>query len=143
MHVHIYMYLYVSTFYSVCAHKSVHLGIHIRVVLPLPSSYARTQGNRQKVVHWKIQLDKRKKNTGKVVRHWNRGLKRWDQHPWRYLKSAGQVSQHPDLMGPTLSRHWTSDLLTSLPICMALSCQGLSLLPSFSLLLSSHPLQSK
>ena len=31
---------------------------------------------RQKVVHGKFQLDRRKKNTRKVVRHWNRGLER-------------------------------------------------------------------
>lgn len=89
--------------------------------------------------HGRFQLETREKNTRKVVRHWSGGSKRWDRHPWRHLKSAGQVPQHPDLRGPALSRCRTRDLLRSPSICMALSCQGLSLLQFFIVALLTQP----
>lgn len=107
-----------------------------------PSSYSRMQDNRQEVIHGKFQLDTGGKNTRKVARHWGRGLKRSDQHPWRYSRSAGQVPQHPDLMRPALSRCWTTVLPRSLPICMALSCRVCPYCPIFHCF-HSHPPQPK
>lgn len=88
--INIYINKGISTYIhiSICLHLYLPFTLCVSVWLsmspfPCPSSYSRTEDNRQKVVHGKFQLDKMNKNTRKVVRHWNRGLKRWDQHPWR------------------------------------------------------------